>query len=155
MTCRHGPNDLNCSHHPSNLQARQYELENESEEKKRRKTVNDLQSKIRQLESMVQTSPDSQNYEVLTVHEVGTFLVLRVRYPNCAKCAYEGTKVMVYSGISLKDAFFWRTIDPHFRGPLQGAIKKVAPSPCARFPGDETGWKDAIAFATMKRGPGA
>ena len=93
-------------------------------------------------------TPDSANYEVLEAQVVGHFMVLQVRYPNCSNCAYEGTKTMVFSGVGFQDALKWKKIDPHFRGPSRASNE--APSPIARFPGNEEGWQDAMQYANMK-----
>lgn len=93
-------------------------------------------------------TPDAENYTIEDVARVGNHLVLKVRYPNCAHCAYEGHKVMVYLNVSEAAALRWRRIDPHFRTPHQDPTQ--APSPAARFPGSKEGWKDALAFAHSK-----
>jgi hypothetical protein len=73
-----------------------------------------------------------------------------VRYPNCAACAYEGSKILVLLNRTLKDAIKWRRIDPHFRDPAKQAGPLEAPGPAARFPGSRDGWIDAIAYARGK-----
>ncbi len=102
----------------------------------------------------VPATPDASNFEVVDVREVGAHMVMKVKYPNCAKCAYEGVKVMVFLECKALDAIKWRTIDPHFRGREQGAIRyrnpKEAPSPAARFPGDDQGWTEALEYASRR-----
>jgi hypothetical protein len=93
-------------------------------------------------------TPDSHNYEILEHQQVGSHMVLKVRYPNCIQCAYEGVKVLVYEHVSVGDMLYWRVIDPHFSDPERQRPKKEAPPPSARFPGNETGWGDAVAYAT-------
>lgn len=95
-------------------------------------------------------SPDNSKFQVEEIEEVGNFLVMKVLFPNCAKCAYEGNKVMVFEGVKIKDAFKWRKLDPHFRkGALPPPINE-APPPVARFPASAQGWVDAMNFARQK-----
>lgn len=105
------------------------------------------------------TTPDSKNFHIEEVEEVHAtelmrtvppvHLVIKVSYPNCAKCAFEGNKVLVFLNTKLKDAIKWKVLDPHFRDPTKMVKKGEAPSPDARFPASETGWKNALAFARM------
>lgn len=95
-------------------------------------------------------TPDPDRYHVEDTEVVGAHLVLRVRYPNCAACAYEGVKTLVLLNRSLKDTIKWRRIDPHFRDPAKQTGPLEAPSPAARFPGSNDGWTDAIAYARGK-----
>lgn len=92
--------------------------------------------------------PDKKNYSIVDVERVGPHVVLKVFYPNCSACSYEGNKVMVFLNILEKDILKWREIDPHFRGPTK--IATEAPSPAARFPANAEGWSDAIAYAHGK-----
>lgn len=94
--------------------------------------------------------PDSENYHVEDVQTVGTHLVMKVRYPNCSRCSYEGVKVMVWLDVSLIDAIRWRKIDPHFRDPKKSRLPTEAPGPSARFPASPEGWRDAILYANAK-----
>jgi len=89
-------------------------------------------------------------FDILDVVQMGAHLVVKVRYPSCTKCAYEGVKVIVYLDTALKEAIFWKEVDPHFRDPKQKSLRKVAPAPAARFPATEEGWKDALAYAQTK-----
>ena len=69
-------------------------------------------------------------------------MVLKVKYPSCKNCSYEGIKVMVFLDTTALDALRWKRIDPHF--------KDKAPSPAARFPASDEGWNDALAYAANK-----
>jgi hypothetical protein len=123
MTCRHKDGDPNCTtRNPERMRA--------------------------QALSMVKRwapdqSPDPSNYRVVKAHQAGTFLILEVKYPSCAKCAYEGNKVMVFDGVTAQEALIWTRIDPHFRDPAKKTGEE-APSPVARFPASPTGWSYAI-----------
>lgn len=93
-------------------------------------------------------TPDAENFTIEDAVVVGENLVLKVKYPNCKRCTYEGNKVMVYLKTDPLKALKWKKIDPHFRGP--GRTDKEAPSPAARFPASPEGWQDALAFAKAK-----
>lgn len=92
-------------------------------------------------------TPDAENFRVLEAVEVGTNLVLKVEYPSCANCSFEGVKVMVYRGCKAIQAIRWTRIDPHFGDPDAKRADTDAPSPDARFPASSTGWQDALLFA--------
>lgn len=94
------------------------------------------------------TTPDSSKFEIQDVEEVGKILVMKVRYPNCGNCSYEGNKILVFENVALKQVLKWRKIDPHFRATT--TLNNEAPSPIARFPGSKEGWKDALAYALTK-----
>jgi len=121
MTCRHSAGDPNCSK-SSSYRAPYQEPK----------------------------TPDKENYEILEVADVGGNLVLKVLYPNCSKCAYEGTKIMVFLGVTTLQALKWRIIDPHFGDPSTKLTPKHAPFPSARFPATQEGWADALAYARTK-----
>lgn len=92
-------------------------------------------------------TPDSRKFEILEIEEHNHNLVLKVKYPNCAKCSYEGIKIMVLPNCSLKDAIFWKEIDPHFADPTKALPKSKSPPPVARFPASKRGWDDAVEYA--------
>lgn len=94
-------------------------------------------------------TPDAMNYEVNDVFEHGRFLVLKVTYPSCKNCSYEGTKIMVFENVSLVTAIKWKKIDPHFRAESP-VTPYEAPSPIARFPASEQGWEDAKDFVRSR-----
>lgn len=125
MTCRHSKGDPSCT--------TQYPREYESAVSKTPKT------------------PDSSDYEIVDSVRVGLHLVLKVLYPNCKKCAYEGNKVMVFLNVSEADVLRWRKIDPHFRDPKASRTPKEAPPPAARFPASKEGWTDALFYANSKK----
>lgn len=120
MTCRHRPGDPDCS---SNRPSHA---------------------------DPTPATPDAASFEVVIGQQVGAHLVLMVRYPNCARCAYEGRKIMVFLRTSALDALKWKKVDPHFRAPNAPVIATEAPSPAARFPGSDEGWQDALTYAAAK-----
>ena len=96
------------------------------------------------------TTPDAENYTILDAYPHGKHLVLKVQYPNCKNCSYEGTKVLVFLNVSAVDALKWKRIDPHFRDPKTNGFPNSAPSPVARFPASSQGWEDALAYVKTK-----
>lgn len=127
MTCKHKSGDPACS---STVGGYAYEEARRSYDK-------------------TPTTPDSERYEVVDAAQVGPHLVLKVKYPNCRACSYEGTKVMVYLSVTTLDALKWRKIDPHFAD-KPSRTKHEAPGPAARFPASAEGWADALAYAAHK-----
>ncbi len=93
-------------------------------------------------------------YNILEAREVGNHLVMKVLYPNCKNCEYDGTKVMVFSNRTAVDALRWTRIDPHFRkmNPTRAKDIHNAPSPTARFPNTPEGWEAALRLAQGLRG---
>lgn len=149
MTCRHLAGDPACGSTAGGYQ--HAENQRYSEESAKAPLKKEIAALKQQLADLTTTTPDAANFEILDCEEVGTYVVLRVRYPICAKCSYEGVKVMVFGGCSLKNVLRWRRIDPHFRD--SGVVQaNEAPSPVARFPGGEDGWRDAVAWASSRRG---
>lgn len=94
------------------------------------------------------TTPDASRYNIVDSAQIGNNLVLKVKYPNCSSCAFEGTKVMVYLGVLALAALKWKSIDPHFHD--KKVTDTMAPSPAARFPATEQGWTDAINYASRR-----
>ena len=138
MICRHKKDDPSCSSH--------------------RDYVDPYKQTSTYLSSTIQPTPDSKNYIITRVESVCDYgLVLQVKYPNCVKCAYEGTKTLVILGVKTVEALRWKEIDPHFADRKLKRLLHQAPSPAARFPGDEEGWNDAMDYAkrkvTAKLGP--
>lgn len=101
-------------------------------------------------------TPEPDHYQIEEVERIGPHLAMKVRYPNCRACAFEGVKVLVYLTVSEVQVLRWRRIDPHFRPPPKsGSTQMVAeaPSPAARFPASPEGWADALAYARSKVRP--
>lgn len=132
MTCRHKPGDPSCSKHPDHP---------------------DNPSNMRRRELEART-PDKEQYEVVQFQRIGAHVVMKVRYPNCARCAYEGNKVMVYLNVTEADILRWRVMDPHFADPKVKRDVREAPAPAARFPANDQGWQDALDYVALKPGSG-
>lgn len=95
-------------------------------------------------------TPDSKNYTILGGEIIGEFLLLKIQYPNCSKCSFEGVKIVVYNkGLTFLDALKWKEIDPHFRDPDAVVSERSAPTPFARFPGTDSGWESAKMMARL------
>lgn len=136
--CRHAPGDISCSSHPANVERRNYEYEKDKKEK-------DLRAKIER-----EFSPDPSDYRIIDAHRVENHLVLKVRYPSCKRCSYEGNKVLVFLNCPESVVLRWNEIDPHFRPKGRAGNLHSAPGPDARFPASKEGWEDAIAYAESK-----
>lgn len=139
MTCRHTSDDPACSSNPRGWRADELRREKaEAERKALEKKGAEIYAK----------TPDADRYEITDVQRVGPHLVLKVLYPNCTKCTYEGNKVMVFLNVTEAEVLRWKRIDPHFRPPQKKPSE--APSPAARFPASPEGWADALAYAESK-----
>lgn len=140
LICRHSPGDPDCGKNGGGY-VREMSEATARENERLKKQVADM------------SSPKTDEFDMVEVEPVGEHLVVKARYPNCAKCAYEGNKVMVFLNASVKDALFWKLVDPHFRDPAPARRKKSeAPSPAARFPASPEGWQDALDYARRKGG---
>ena len=85
-------------------------------------------------------NPNPHRFTIERIEQFEAYSVCLVHYPDCT--TFGGRKVLIY-GVS-PDVLRARTeLDPHF---LEGAL-----SPLARFPATDQGWRDACAFALMKR----
>lgn len=135
MTCRHAAGDPNCSSSVNSWQAQ------ENARYDRERAVKAALEKQAQADT-----PDAARYVIEDSHREGPHLVLKVRYPNCAKCSYEGVKVLVLLDVTEAAALRWRVIDPHFADPSKPRKPTEAPAPAARFPASEKGWADAIGY---------
>lgn len=136
MSCRHRPGDPSCTsgNSPADLYKKGVEL------------VTRWGPKV----GMAPPTPDSEQYRVLDALEVGSALVMKVQYPSCEKCSYEGTKVLVFLNTSSIDALKWTRLDPHFGDPSETRGPHESPSPAARFPASKEGWEDALTYAKRK-----
>jgi hypothetical protein len=130
MTCRHSANDPDCTH---GGRVNNYNYAPTPEPPK---------------------TPDASNFSIVEAAQVKNHLVLKINYPNCSMCSYEGTKVLVFLNTTSIDALKWKKIDPHFRAPtkvLKSTLVTESPGPSARFPASPEGWVDAIDYANSKK----
>lgn len=77
-------------------------------------------------------NPDPYNYVLEKSEQIGRFLIVEITYPDCTN--YEGKKILMYEGITIKDLRKQKSIDPHF------SSNKRFYSPIARFEPTEFGW---------------
>jgi len=91
-------------------------------------------------------NPDPNNYKILQGHQIGDFLVLKIRYPDCTN--YEGIKILLYKDVDIKTLLKQRKIDPHF------SENTHYKSPLARFEPTEYGWRCAIRMAMYMQSDG-
>lgn len=144
MTCHHEEGDPNCEHRrlrDRRIQAAESKAAREADLLKENKEL---------LTALAATRPDPEDFVPIDSEQIGPHLVFKAQFPSCAKCSYEGHKVLVYLNASVKDALRWRALDPHFRPVDPPGPVRAAPPPDARFPASPAGWADALEFARMK-----
>ena len=86
-------------------------------------------------------NPDPTNYNVVRYKEIGTCLVIEIKYHDCIN--YEGNKIMVYQNCTYSQLMRQGHIDPHFTD------NENYYSPKARFKPDTNGWNNAIMYANL------
>ena len=87
-------------------------------------------------------NPDPGNWEVKQSEQIGDWLVVKVRYPDCTN--YEGNKILVYKDATVWDLMKQCRIDPHFSDSEEWL------TPFARFEPTEKGWQKAVEFTKMQ-----
>jgi hypothetical protein len=85
--------------------------------------------------------PNPLNYVILNSLEIGSFLLLKIKYPDCKN--YEGVKILLYDGCTLDNLLAQKSIDPHF------SDSKCFKSPIARFEPTDSGWCNAKTLALL------
>lgn len=96
--------------------------------------------------AVVAPAPNPHNFKILNTFSIGSYLVLKVKYPNCTN--YEGVKIMVYHDkdhLRLYGIQHKSSLDPHFNNKKDS----TNPSPIARFEPTAEGWKNAKKFVKM------
>lgn len=88
------------------------------------------------------SNPNPANYEIIDHTQVGDFLILKIRYPDCTN--YEGVKILVYHKVSPIDLLKQKLIDPHF------FKHEKFKSPIARFVPTIEGWNMAVRLARFE-----
>jgi hypothetical protein len=87
-------------------------------------------------------NPDPQRFFIRQHAEIGRHcLVLLVQYPNCTN--FEGSKILVYVGVTYDEIRKADRLDPHFTD------RPGSQTPLARFRPTEEGWNLAIRFCRM------
>lgn len=77
-------------------------------------------------------NPDPNNYVIKQYNQCGKYLLVAITYPDCTN--YEGRKILLYKGITIKKLLKQKIIDPHF------SDNKKFYSPIARFEPTQEGW---------------
>lgn len=87
-------------------------------------------------------NPDPRNFIIERVEhkDMGSHIVVQVKYPNCKN--YEGQKILVFR--TLGQLTNLEILDPHF------SSEKPELSPIARFVPTEEGWEMAVEFALLQ-----
>ena len=71
-------------------------------------------------------NPDPKHFEI-TGHTVnGEYVILEVVYPNCTN--YEGKKLLVFKGHTVKSLLLLKEMDPHFLEDGFSCIARFAPT---------------------------
>ncbi len=86
-------------------------------------------------------NPDPARFTLGQLQAIGRFTIVRVQYPDCHN--FEGEKILVFEGVSVKEVKELRTLDPHF---CNGAH----PSPVARFVPTKNGGSIPLLFARQR-----
>lgn len=84
-------------------------------------------------------NPDPYNFEIKDKVRKGSFIALKVHYPDAT--TYEGNKIPVVENMNNRQLRECVKLDPHFfpEGPV-----------IARFKPSRQGWKNALAFIRFK-----
>lgn len=133
MTCRHILGDPSCSGYPSYVKKQE------------------AQKNAEIAEELLKRTPNPDDYEIVDAKPVCGNLVIKAQYSSCVNCSFDAMKVMVFLDVDMVAALKWRRIDPHFDDKPRTA--REAPSPAARFPATEQGWKDAVKYAADRKKP--
>lgn len=89
-------------------------------------------------EIKIEGNPNPHNYNIMDLREIGNFLIAIINYPDCRN--YEGSKILVYEGISKLKLVKQSKLDPHF------CENKDCISPIARFEPTSKGFEMAEKF---------
>lgn len=85
-------------------------------------------------------NPDPLRWHLLDRRQIGEFLAIKLKYPNCTN--FEGEKILVFH-TRWEQLRRQTAIDPHF-----GESNLIYP--IARFRPTAEGWQDALNFAESK-----
>jgi len=87
-------------------------------------------------------NPNPYRFNVVRWEKHGDYLIAEVHYPDCTN--YEGTKLLLYEGVTPEQLQKAKELDPHF------SDNTMTISPVARFEPTERGWAMArkICHAT-------
>ena len=91
-------------------------------------------------EKLPEGNPNPTNFSIKEAFDFKNACVVMVNYPDCEN--YEGNKILVFKGASLKKIIMLPSIDPHF-------CDDAHVSPFARFRPDKEGMKAAKKLASL------
>ena len=83
--------------------------------------------------------PNPHIFSIFGHWQFGKYLVVKIRYNNCTN--YEGTKILLFEGVTIDQLGEWKHIDPHFSDSTKFK------SPIARFVPTIQGIDMAVALA--------
>jgi len=83
--------------------------------------------------------PNPHIFSIYSHWQFGKYLVVKVRYDNCTN--YEGTKILLFEGVTMDQLRKWKHIDPHFSDSTKFK------SPIARFVPTPYGIEMAVSLA--------
>lgn len=84
-------------------------------------------------------NPNPANFSILELHEVGSAVVAKIKYPDCN--TFEGVKICVFENTTAQQMGWRSSIDPHF------SMDEL--SPIARFKPTSHGIKLAFRLAEI------
>lgn len=87
-------------------------------------------------------NPDPKNYILIRVEQIGKFLLIKLKYPDCTN--YEGEKILVFKDVDLVTLINQHNIDPHFSNTSKFK------HPIVRFVPTDEGWEMATRFIEME-----
>ena len=77
-------------------------------------------------EEQAPSAPVSVNFEIVRLQQIGRCVVAEINYPDCTN--FEGTKVLVFEGVSCRDVRGWSELDPHFSLDRPAMIARFRPT---------------------------
>lgn len=86
----------------------------------------------------VPSAPDPHNFKILNYAEIGNYLLVKLRYPDCTN--YEGLKICLFENVGYLVLLGSNSLDPHF-SPTNDI------TPIARFEPTEEGWNMGLKLA--------
>ncbi len=89
-------------------------------------------------------NPNPKNFKIKTSLQCKRFLIVWINYPDCKN--YEGDKILLYEGVTMKKLLKQKSIDPHF------SENKKFHSPIARFVPTQNGWYLAMILVSTLLG---
>jgi hypothetical protein len=86
-------------------------------------------------------NPNPKNWKLLKSEQRGPNLLVKLCYPDCIN--YEGTKILLFKNVTVKDLYKQEVVDPHF------SSNEKFHSPIARFEPTDDGWNYGIEMLSF------